>query len=118
VEKSRKSKPPVTHKPAYVAQILHECGGITKDAANKLNMRPETVRSYIKRFPVVKDAREEALNDLKQIATENLIEWVKEKDKGATYFVLSRFRQKDGTWTYEREEEKEDKEEPLEFVLG
>lgn len=115
VSKSR--KPPVKHKPSHVAQVLYECGGITKDAAKKLKMTEQTVRAYIKRYPSCREAREEALVDLKGIATDTLISWVKKKDKQATFFVLSRFRQKDGTWTSKQDESEADAaEEPLEFV--
>ena len=110
-------KPSVKHKPSHVAQVLYECGGITKDAAKKLLMTDATVRAYIKKYPVCREAREGALSDLKDIATDTLISWVKKKDKQATFFVLSRFRQKDGTWTSKQDESEPDTaEEPLEFV--
>ena len=117
MDKTRKpKKPPVSHKPSYVAQVLYECGGVTRDAANQLCMKEETVRAYIRRYPSVKEARETAMLDLKDMATDNLIDFVRAKDKAATFFVLSRFRLPDGTWAQKQDEsESEAKEEPLEI---
>ena len=117
MDKTRKpKKPPVSHKPSYVAQVLYECGGVTRDAASRLSMDANTVRSYIRKYPSVREARESAMDDLKDMATSNLVNLIKEKDKAATFFVLSRFRQKDGTWTQKQDEsESEAKEEPLEI---
>ena len=92
-------KPPVKQKPSFVAQVLMECGGVTKDAAKKLKMTEGTVRAYIRKYPSCKEAREDAMIDLKEIAGDTLINLVKYQDRQATFFVLSRFRQKDGTWT-------------------
>lgn len=114
MKKSR--KPPVTQKPSFVAQVLYECGGVTRDAAERLNMSEGTVREYVRKYPAVREARESAMDDLKDMATSNLIELVREKDKAATFFVLSRFRQKDGTWTQKQDENDAAKpEEPIEF---
>lgn len=112
----KKRKPPVTHPPKHVAQVLYECGGITKDAAKKLKMAEGTVRKYIKKYASCREAREEALIDLKSIATDNLIDLVKvQKDKQATFFVLSRFRLPDGTWVTNKNdsEDSEGSEEPI-----
>ena len=92
-------KPPVKQKPSFVAQVLMECGGVTKDAAKKLKMTESTVRAYIRKYPSCKEAREDAMIDLKEIAGDTLINRVKAQDRQATFFVLARFRQKDGTWT-------------------
>lgn len=111
-------KVPVRHPAKHVAQVICECGGITKDAAKKLKMTEQTVRAYIKRYPSCQEAREEALADLKSIATDNLIDLVKnQKDKAATLFVLSRYRQKDGTWAQKQSEDSEGEgpEEPIEI---
>ena len=117
MDKARKpKKPPVTHKPSYVAQVLYESGGVTRIAAGKLNMDVATVRSYVNRYAVVREARTAAMDDLKETATANLVDMVNSGDKAATFFVLSRFRQKDGTWTQKQDEsEAEAKEEPLEI---
>ena len=116
--KKKKKKIPVRHPAKHVAQVIVECGGITKDIASKLKVAEGTVRAYIKRYPSCREAREEALFDLKSIATDNLIDLVKvQKDKQATLFVLSRFRQKDGTWTSKQDENNEGDgpEEPIEI---
>lgn len=112
----KKRKPPVTHPAKHVAQVIFECGGITKDAARKLKMTEPTVRAYIRKYASCREAREEALIDLKSIATDNLIDLVKkQKDKQATFFVLSRFRLPDGTWVMKKEDEgdSEGSEEPI-----
>lgn len=112
----KKRKPPVAHPAKHVAQVIFECGGITKDAARKLRMTEQTVRAYIKKYASCREAREEALIDLKSVATDNLIDLVKnQKDKQATFFVLSRFRLPDGTWAMKKEDEvdSEGSEEPI-----
>lgn len=112
----KKRKPPVTHSAKHVAQVIFECGGITKDVARKLKVTEDTVRRYIRKYASCREAREEALIDLKSIATDNLIDLVKmQKDKQATFFVLSRFRLPDGTWVMKKEDEgdSEGSEEPI-----
>lgn len=81
-------KPPVSHTPEYVAQVLVECFGNTGAAAHKLKMTSATIRNYIKRYPVCKEAWEEAVSDIVGQAEQNLYEFVMERDKQATFFVL------------------------------
>lgn len=112
---AKKRKPPVTHPVKHVAQVIFECGGITKDAARKLKMTEATVRSYVKKYASCREAREEALIDLKSIATDTLIEMVRKKDRQYTLFVLSRVRLPDGTWVTKKEAvgDSEGSEEPI-----
>lgn len=81
-------KPPVSHPPSFVAQIILECHGHTRLAAHKLKMTPATVRNYIKKYPECKDAWEEAVSDIVGQAEANLYEFVMDGDKPATFFVL------------------------------
>lgn len=107
-------KPPVSHTPEFVAQVIVESFGNTGIAANKLKMTPATVRNYIKKYPVCKDAWEEAVSDIVGQAEQNLYEFVMERDKAATFFVLKTLaRQKYA----EGQVQVVQQEEPLEFVL-
>lgn len=113
----KKRKPPVSHPVRHIAQVIFECGGITRDAARKLKMADSTVRAYIKKYPSCREAREEALIDLKSIATDNLIDLVKkDRDKQATFFVLTRFRMPDGTWVMKKDEDGDESEGPEEPI--
>lgn len=106
-------KPPVSHTPEYVAQVIVESYGNTVSAAHKLKMTAATVRNYIHKFPVCKDAWEEAVSDIVGQAEANLYEFVMERDKSATFFVLKTLaRQK-----YSEEQQQTRQQESLEFVL-
>lgn len=85
---SNAKKPPVSHPPAFVAQVLSECFGNTKAAAHKLKMTVPTVRNYIKKYPECKEAWEDAVSDIVGQAEQNLYEFVLEGDRTATLFVL------------------------------
>lgn len=114
---AKKRKPPVRVAASHVAQVILECGGITRDVARKLCVNENTVRAYIKRYPSCREAREDAISDLKSIATDTLLSLVRSKDRQATFFVLSRYRQGDGTWTARQEESQEEStEEPIEII--
>ena len=114
MEKSR--KPPVTHKPSYVAQVIYECCGNTADAAAKLRVTRKTVLSFIRKYPACKEAREAGIDELLGVAEDNLCEMVYAKDKAATFFVLKTLGRK--KWSEkESTQDVEDKEEPLEFEL-
>jgi hypothetical protein len=111
---NKPKKPPVSHKPSYVAQILFECRGVTGDAAHKLQMSVDTVRDYIRRYPACREAREDGIGALLTQAEDNLIEMVYSKDKAATFFVLKTLGKK--RWS-EQEKETTEKEEDIEFEL-
>lgn len=106
-------KPPVSHTPEYVAQVIVESFGDTGIAATKLKMTPATVRNYIKKYPVCKEAWQEAVSDIVGQAEQNLYEFVMERDKAATFFVLKTL----GKHKYsEGQAQQVIQEEPLEFV--
>lgn len=105
-------KPPVSHKPSYVAQVLYECRGIVPMAAAKLMMDPQTVRKYINKYPQCKEARMEGIKTFQDIAENNLYDLLQAKDRTATLFVLKTIGA--DTWG-EREAKSEDIEEPLEL---
>lgn len=106
-------KPPVSHTPEYVAQVIVESYGNTGIAANKLKMTPATVRNYIKKYPVCKEAWEEAVSDIVGQAEQNLYEFVMERDKAATFFVLKTLAKNKYS---EGQVQQAVQEEPLEFV--
>ena len=106
-------KPPVSHTPEYVAQVIVESYGNTGIAANKLKMTPATVRNYIKKYPVCKDAWEEAVSDIVGQAEQNLYEFVMERDKAATFFVLKTLAKNKYS---EGQVQQAVQEEPLEFA--
>lgn len=108
-------KPPVTHKPSYVAQVLYECRGITRDAADKLMISTTSVLNYIRNNPCCRDAREAGISDLLSVAEDNVMELVYNKDKAATFFVLKTLGKR--RWNENEETGKEEKEEDLEFVV-
>lgn len=81
-------KPPVSHPPSFVAQILAECHGHTGLAASKLKMSRETVRAYIRKYPECKEARDAGVGDIVTEAEYNLAEFIAEGDRQATFFVL------------------------------
>lgn len=106
-------KPPVSHTPEFVAQVIVESYGNTGIAANKLKMTPATVRNYIKKYPVCKDAWEEAVSDIVGQAEQNLYELVMERDRQATFFVLKTLAKHKYS---EGQVQQTAVEEPLEFV--
>ena len=112
-----KKKIPVRQTPKAVAQALFECGGVTRDAAVKLRMSEQAVRIYVNKYPECKEAREFALDDLREMAQDNLIDMVRQKDRKATFFVLSRFRRGSSWVSTEKEEVTTENEEPLEFEV-
>lgn len=106
-------KPPVSHTPEYVAQVIAESYGNTGIAAHKLKMTVATVRNYIHKYPVCKDAWEEAIADIIGQAEQNLYEFVMERDKQATFFVLKTLAKNKYS---EGQVQQNAVEEPLEFV--
>lgn len=108
-------KPPVSHTPEFVAQVIVEAYGNTGVAAKKLKMTPATVRNYIKKYPVCKDAWEEAISDIVGQAEQNLYEFVMERDKQATFFVLKTLAKQ--KYSEGQVGQTVQQEEPLEFVL-
>lgn len=106
-------KPPVSHTPEYVAQVIVESFGNTAIAAQKLKMTTPTVRNYIRKYPVCKDAWEEAVADIVGQAEQNLYEFVMDGDRQATFFVLKTLAKNKYS---EGQVQQTAVEEPLEFV--
>lgn len=107
-------KPPVSHPPTFVAQIITECLGHTGNAAIKLKMTPASVRSYIHKYPVCKDAYEDALTDIVGHAEQNLYEFVLDGDRTATLFVLKTLARAKYS---EQQQPQYDSPEPINFEI-
>jgi len=112
---SKMKKPPVSHTPTYVAQVITECFGHTRTAANKLKMSQGTVRNYINKYPECKEAWEDAVSDIVGQAEQNLYEFVVDGDRTATLFVLKTLARN----KYSEQQTNMDNgtEEPIEFEL-
>jgi len=118
VQNSSKKKQKVKVSPTaeQVANALYECGGITRDAANMLKCSIVTVRRCIKRYASCREARETGLDDLREMAQDNLIDMVKDGNERATFFVLTKKRTCGNVWvSADKEIESTEQEEQLEF---
>jgi len=71
-----------------VIDTLVRTGGLKGPAARALRCHRHTINSYIERYPAVKQAQEDALQDTIDLAQSRLVALVKKDDWRAIRFLL------------------------------
>ncbi len=80
-------RPRFTQK--QVIDALIQAGGLKEPAARALHCDRMTVTRYIKRYPAIKEAQEDALQGSLDVAQSKLMILVEREDWRAIHFILS-----------------------------
>jgi hypothetical protein len=77
------------YDPDTVARALTESRGLVGYAATRLGCRPVTVREYIRRYALVREAFDTARNQLLDLTELRLVEGVQRGEAWAIKFILT-----------------------------
>jgi hypothetical protein len=78
----------VCFSPVKVASALLDCDGNVTATAKKLRCSPATVDNYVRRFPLVAEAKQQARERTLDIVENQLVEKAKSGESWAVCFFL------------------------------
>lgn len=77
-----------SRKLSQIVKALDQSAGIVTLAAQKLKITPQALRRYLRQFPELQEARDEATERNLDLAESNVVRGLQQNDKTYTIFYL------------------------------